>query len=276
MKKLKALILLSVILVFALSFYSTNSFSDENQNNSTQSIQKTSSSIQDNSKKETNNLQNSTNENSSTTDKKVSSNSLKKLFELGGIFMWPLLLFSVVVLGVFFERILAFSKRRFNIKAFSNTLIQTLKEDGIEAAIEICKKNPKNIAAPIFELSLKSLKDGQSVFEKSVESVSNVEINRLEKNLNILSSMGNIAPLTGFLGTVSGMITAFEAIASSNNVTAHSVAGGIYKALITTAFGLIIAIVAVTANNFFVHKVDSCISQIEEVATLIAQNNHKG
>ena len=203
---------------------------------------------------------------------KGSSNQLLELFKLGGPFMWPLFIFSIIVIAVILERAVVYSGIKFRSKNFGQRLIVHLKKANFDEAVKYCELNKNNVASDIFCKSIPAFKRSSKDFEKSVDASASVKVSRLEKNLNILATMGNIAPLTGFLGTVSGMITAFKTIALSDNVTARLVAGGIYEALITTAFGLIIAIVAVAANNFFVHKVDSAVSQIEETANLMIES----
>ena len=197
--------------------------------------------------------------------------SLYELFSLGGPFMWPLLLFSILVIGVILERTIVYSTLRFNVKKLGTDMLSHLKEKNIGKATQICDLQGNNVGCKIFQKSIPMLSKGITEFEKAIETHSAVRVAGLEKNLNLLSTMGNIAPLTGFLGTVSGMITAFKTIALSDNVTARLVAGGIYEALITTAFGLIIAIVAVGANNFFVHKVDNFVNEMEETVSLISE-----
>ncbi|OHD09050.1 MAG: hypothetical protein A2Y41_03245 [Spirochaetes bacterium GWB1_36_13] len=180
--------------------------------------------------------------------------------------MWPLLVFSIIVIAVLLERLIIYSGQRFNIKKLAREILPYLKERDFDKAIQVLDKNKRSAAYDIFMKGIEALKKGNKECEKAIESATGIKIIYFEKNLNILSAMGNIAPLTGFLGTVSGMITAFKTIALSDNVTARLVAGGIYEALITTAFGLIIAIIATGANNIFVHKVDGFVNQIEEAA----------
>lgn len=210
-------------------------------------------------------------EQSEDTTQSQKGTSLYELFSLGGPFMWPLLLFSILVIGVILERTIVYSTLRFNVKKLGTDMLSHLKEKNIGKAVQICDLQNNNVGCQIFQKSIPLLGKGIVDFEKAIETHSAVRVAGLEKNLNLLSTMGNIAPLTGFLGTVSGMITAFKTIALSDNVTARLVAGGIYEALITTAFGLIIAIVAVGANNFFVHKVDSFVNEMEETVSLISE-----
>jgi biopolymer transport protein ExbB len=190
--------------------------------------------------------------------------------------MWPLLFFSIITLAVILERMIVFLGFRFDIRRMGILLEEAIRNKNITLAVEICETNKKNIASEIFSKNLFLLSKNKEDFEKAIESASNVKVFILEKNLNILSSMANIAPLTGFLGTVSGMISAFKIIALSDNVSASLVAGGIYEALITTEAGLVVAILAVLANNFFVHKVNSVVNQIEETTSNLIKKEIEG
>jgi len=112
-----------------------------------------------------------------------------------------------------------------------------------------------------------------------MEAEAGEKIGSLENGFNLLVALGSIAPITGFLGTVSGMISAFRSIANAADVNAQLVAGGIFEALITTAFGLAIAIAAITAYNIFAHVVDKFAARIEkagsEVVTRILLSSNK-
>lgn len=202
--------------------------------------------------------------------------SMLEYFNLGGPFMWPLLLFSIIVLGVLIERTYVYSKLQFKVSRIGQSILTAVKAGDIAGAKAVCQEHKKNVAADIFEKALPLIQKSAYDFEKSVESSSIVKVAQLEKNLNIFSTMGNLAPLTGFLGTVSGMISAFKTIALADNVTAKLVAGGIYEALITTEVGLVIAILAVGVNNFFVHKIDSSVNQIQELTDRIIEQSKKG
>jgi len=103
--------------------------------------------------------------------------------------------------------------------------------------------------------------------EKAVQTYSAEKINKLERGFNLLVAMGSIAPITGFLGTVTGMIGAFQSIMNAADVNAQIVAKGIFEALITTAYGLIIAIIAISFYNIYIHFVDRFTTEVEEVST---------
>jgi biopolymer transport protein ExbB len=116
--------------------------------------------------------------------------------------------------------------------------------------------------------------------EKAIESAGTIEMAFLQRGLIILASIANVAPLLGFLGTVSGMIHAFEAIAAAEQVSAKLVATGISEALITTATGLMIAIPVQLMNNFFISRIDRFVLEMEEasielVDTLVDMEGHR-
>jgi biopolymer transport protein ExbB len=121
---------------------------------------------------------------------------------------------------------------------------------------------------------------GPEAVEKAIESAGTIEMSFLQRGLIILASIANVAPLMGFLGTVSGMIHAFEAIAAAEQVSAKLVATGISEALITTATGLMVAIPVQLANNFFISRIDRFVLEMEEasielVDTLVDMEMHR-
>jgi biopolymer transport protein ExbB len=103
--------------------------------------------------------------------------------------------------------------------------------------------------------------------EKAIEAEAAEKINMLERGFNLLVALGSIAPITGFLGTVSGMISAFKSIKDAADVNAQLVAGGIFEALITTAYGLAIAIIAIAGYNIFAHFVDRFTADVEQTGS---------
>ena len=126
-----------------------------------------------------------------------------------------------------------------------------------EAEHMLCELSHKKTAATILYALLANAKFGEERMEHAAECEAQERIRRMENGFNYLTALSSIAPLTGFLGTVSGMIGAFKSIATATEVNAQLVANGIYEALITTVFGLIIAIAALVAYNLLVQRVDS-------------------
>ncbi len=164
-----------------------------------------------------------------------------ELFVKGGNFMWWLLITALVGFVFLIERFWTLNRARVNTRKLIGTVITTLRNDGVQAAAEECQKVRGPIAA-ILNSGLQKVDRGADAVEKSITTAGTIEMAFLERGLIWVSSVSTIAPLIGFLGTVSGMINAFEAIASSESVNAQLVASGISEALITTATGLVIAI----------------------------------
>ena len=188
------------------------------------------------------------------------------LFVKGGSFMWPLLLMLFFGLVVSFERLYTLSKAHINSKEFFTQVQEALKQGGPEAAAEVCSNTPGPVAS-VLHAGLLRLDRGLDPVEKALTASGAVEMAFLERGMVWLSTVANIAPLLGFLGTVSGMIGAFEAIAAAGDVEPSIVASGISEALITTASGLIIAIPIQAFHNFFVSKIDKIIIDMQEAST---------
>lgn len=197
--------------------------------------------------------------------------SLVNLFVDGGIFMYPLLLCSLVALGV----IIAKSITLLVADRKSRKILQQVGELGaagqLDAAIEVARETPGPVAA-ILLAGLRRARE-QSVsgkdIEKAVKTTGAIELGFLERGLTVLATVSSVAPLLGFLGTVAGMISAFGAIASAGQVEASLVAAGIKVALITTAAGLVIAIPVNIAYNFFVNWIDRLIEDMEKGAMTV-------
>ncbi|MDR2446056.1 MAG: MotA/TolQ/ExbB proton channel family protein [Treponema sp.] len=210
--------------------------------------------------------------------------SLLELFRMGGPFMWPLLLFSIATIAIALERVVFL-------------LYHNLRLDDLKTRVEDCLVTGNMAGARDYLSSLTNRRIGARIFlclvnhhdlseheiEKAVEAEALTCINTLENGFNFLTALGSLSPLTGFLGTVSGMIGAFKSIAEAENVNAQIVANGIYEALITTAFGLIIAIIAMVFHSLLSHVVDkfaadtekSCTDIIIDIVRLNARNKGK-
>ncbi len=186
-----------------------------------------------------------------------------ELYWTGGVFMHPILLCSVVGLAIILERLFFFAKARTDTGRLMNELLRLLQEDGFEAAQRMLHGTRGPIAA-VLHSGLARAKKGPEAVEKAITTAASIETALLERGLIWLATVANIAPLLGFLGTVSGMIHAFEAIAAAEEVSAKLVATGIYEALITTAAGLIVAIPVQTAHNYFVSRIDKFVIDMEE------------
>ena len=184
--------------------------------------------------------------------------SLIELFNLGGPFMWVLLVFSIATITIIIERCIYIAWHDSKVTPLSNKVKQLLREGKKEEAEKMLSElSHKKTAATILYALLTNSKFGEARMENAAECEAQERIRRMENGFNYLTALSSIAPLTGFLGTVSGMIGAFKSIAAATDVNAQLVANGIYEALITTVFGLIIAIAAFVAYNLLVQRVDT-------------------
>jgi len=183
----------------------------------------------------------------------------------GGFFMHFLLTCSIIALVFIIERAWTLSRARVNVKALMMRVVPALRDGGPEAALEVCQRTRGPIAAILHSGLLRATRGPEAV-EKAIETSGTIEMSFLERGLVALATIANVAPLLGFLGTVSGMISAFAAIAVAEQVSAKLVAKGIQEALITTATGLIIAVPVTIAHSYFVSQIDRFIIEMEEAS----------
>ncbi len=184
----------------------------------------------------------------------------------GGWLMLPLLFFSVWGLYLFLERYLYFRKMRKISVLFHRNLNSLLNGGDKVRALNYCERNDAP-AAEVIRYGLKIEGIGREAARERIESAANRVVDRLQKPLGMLATISGIAPLTGFLGTVTGMIQAFMKIQElGGNVNAGVLAGGIWEALITTAVGLVIGIFALIGYNYLKQKLNELISEIEEIS----------
>jgi biopolymer transport protein ExbB len=150
-----------------------------------------------------------------------------------------------------------------NSKKFFAEIKDTLDSDGVSSAIEICN-NTRGPIAEVFHAGLTRSHRGLDEVEKAIQNAGTVEMSFLEKNMIWLNLVVTVAPMLGFTGTVAGMVKAFDSIEAANNISPAVVAGGISQALLTTAFGLIVAIIIQLFQNFFVSRIDRLVLDMEE------------
>jgi biopolymer transport protein ExbB len=194
---------------------------------------------------------------------RMKQSGLIELFFKGGPFMYPLLIASVIGVAVIIERAVTLSRARTDVRKLMRRVLDALHSKGVEAAAAECERTRGPIAA-ILHAGLKRAERGTEAVERAIETAGMIETSFLERGLIWLATLATIAPLLGFLGTVSGMIRAFNAIAEAEQVNAKLVASGISEALITTATGLLIAIPIQAFHNFFVSQIDRFIIEMEE------------
>ena len=187
----------------------------------------------------------------------------QKFIEGGAGFMASILLSLIFGLALAIERILYLNFATTNTEKLLKKVEDALENGGIEAAKEVCR-NTRGPVASIFYQGLDRADEGIEVAEKSVVSYGSVQMGLLEKNLSWISLFIAIAPMLGFMGTVIGMIQAFDAIRIAGDVNAGLVAGPISVALITTASGLIVAVVLQVFYNYILSKIDNMVVEMED------------
>jgi len=189
---------------------------------------------------------------------------LKEQFITGGAgFMGIVLLTLVFGLAISIERIIYLNLSSTNTKKLVNKVENALQNGGIDGAKDVCK-NTRGPVAAIFWEGLNKYDEGIDIVEKSIVALGGVLMGRLEKGLSWIALFIALAPMLGFMGTVIGMISAFADIAAAGNISATIVASGIQVALLTTVFGLIVAIILQIFYNYCVAKVDGIVNDMED------------
>ena len=186
-----------------------------------------------------------------------------KFIEGGAGFMALTLVTLVFGLALCIERIIYLSLSKTNTKKLLADVEAALKKGGIEAALDVCR-NTRGPVASIFYQGLSRYDEGIDVVEKTVASYGGVQLGLLEKNLSWITLFIAIAPSLGFLGTIIGMIAAFDKIQQVGDISATVVAGGIKVALLTTLLGLIIAVVLQLFYNYILSLVEGLVNEMED------------
>lgn len=194
-----------------------------------------------------------------------------ELFQKGGPVMYPLLLLSIVGLAFIIERFIHFHKAKIDTDTFLTEIKTILRDGKLGKAVELCN-NTKGPIASIMKAGLVKFERGKEEVERAIEAAGGLEMARLERGLIVLASVSNIAPLLGFLGTVTGMIASFDAIAKAGLSNPGLVAGGISEALITTATGLTIAIPVQAAYNYFTSQLGKMVLEMEESSGVLVEH----
>lgn len=193
-----------------------------------------------------------------------------EFIEKGGAIMYPIILCSIIAFGIILERLYYLRKIKIDSVAFMNNIEGALKRNKIAEAVNICEGTNGPIAVIIKAGLLKHDRPRQEMRE-AIEDAGHQEVPRLERHIKVLATIAHISPLLGLLGTVAGMIKAFQAIQlkaiTLNPVSSGNLADGIWQALLTTAAGLIVAIPAIVAYHYLVARVQDFVLEMERSAT---------
>ncbi|MEP7318368.1 MAG: MotA/TolQ/ExbB proton channel family protein [Panacibacter sp.] len=188
--------------------------------------------------------------------------NLLSLLERGGWLMYPLYLLFAATIFIFFERLIAIGKASKIDANFMNIIRDNIVTGNLTAARNLAK-NTDNPVARMIDKGIQRIGKPIDAIEKSMESVGNLEIYKMERNLSVLSLVYGIAPMIGFLGTIFGMLQLFYTINSTGDFTPASIAGGIYTKMVTSASGLIIGLLAYVAYNFLNTQINKTINKME-------------
>jgi biopolymer transport protein ExbB len=202
--------------------------------------------------------------------KKEASMVVLEYFQQGGPVMYFILLVSIIGLAVFIERVLFFRQVRQNAKIIQEKMREKLKGHRIDEAIAVCENYP-GLAANIIRAGLTQYNKSREEIEKAMDDAAVYELPKLHRNIPVLATVTSVATLLGLLGTVLGMIISSTVLSTQGMNNPSKLIGGIAQALITTAYGLIVAIPAQVAYNYIVAQVENIISDIEISTTELIQ-----
>ncbi len=195
----------------------------------------------------------------------VWGHTLRELFALGGVVMWPLLACSIVGAALIVDRTIALWRLRLSLTEFVAQLQPLVRCGQIERAEAICRSSDHPMAQ-IAGLYLAHRREPESIRATILRREGSLVLERLERRLRALSLVGHLSPLLGLLGTVTGLVGAFHQVElHGGQVQPDHLAAGIWEALLTTVFGLVIAIPATAAYHMFEHRVDTVAQQMQLV-----------
>lgn len=205
-----------------------------------------------------------------TPDDAVQINSVFDFVIKGGPLMVPIVVCSLIAFTIIIERLITLRRSQVIPANLVQRVRETLQESNGDprAALDYCKANP-SAAAAVLAAAIKRIGENEELLEKHIQEAGERESLKLRKRLRVLSVIGSVAPLLGLLGTITGMITAFQTVAASGEALGRTelLAEGIYEAMITTAAGLIVAIPVLVCYHWLAAKVDGLVMQIDAMAT---------
>ncbi|MGB9731878.1 MULTISPECIES: MotA/TolQ/ExbB proton channel family protein [Calditerrivibrio] len=191
-----------------------------------------------------------------------------EIIQKGGIMMYPIILLSVISLGIFLERLFVLRVSNFVPKVFLDKLSLFLAKKDFEGAIQLCEADRSSIARIAKDI-VNNIDLPVSRLTEFVEEAGNFEVQRLERFLPTLQTVASLAPLLGFLGTVLGMIQTFMVMANQGNANIQALSGGIAVALLTTAAGLFVAVPTVIFYHIIRHRADKISLELEKATSQI-------
>jgi biopolymer transport protein ExbB len=199
----------------------------------------------------------------------IKTSMLPTLLEHGGPMMYLLLLLSAVAMTVFVERLLHYHRAQINSTEFLSGVRNVLKRENLVEAISICDATPGPVPR-LVKTAILNYEKGREHVREALEEAGLLEVPRLENKLNMLATIAQIAPLLGLLGTVLGFMSVFSGITAEGfNAPVSRLAGGVWEALVCTAFGLAVAIPSYASYNYLVSRVNSIVLDMEKASNEI-------
>jgi biopolymer transport protein ExbB len=194
-----------------------------------------------------------------------------KLMSQGGPLMWLILLNAIVALVIFLEKFFHFHRAQINTTDFINGIRNSFKLGNVREAIANCDAAPGPVPA-VVKAGLDNMDRRREEIREAMEDAARAEIARLERRLVAIATVAQITPLIGFLGTVLGMIQMFKVIQAAQLPSPGQLAGGIWEALLTTAAGLVVAVLAYVGYNYLVSRVQNLVLDMEKAANAIIRD----
>ena len=181
----------------------------------------------------------------------------------GGFIMIPIVLLSLVTIYIFVERLLVLRDAARQDNTFMQRIKDYIHAGDVESALNLCKKNPTPVAR-LIEKGISRLGRPMNDVLVAIENVGNIEVAKLERRFTWIATTAGGAPMLGFLGTVTGMVSAFYSMAAAGEAAdITTLSSGIYEALVTTVAGLVVGIIALFAYNYLVSRVNTVVNQLE-------------
>jgi len=194
---------------------------------------------------------------------------MTEYFVKGGPFMWPILILFIIGLIIGLVKLVSLLGTGKNAGKLMQDVKKAIAGGNVESGLKFCKGG-KPIEAMI-QAGLRNAKYGQESAEKALINEGGIQSTYLDKGMIWMSTVVSLAPMIGFLGTVWGMVGAMDSIAAANDISPSVVAGGISEALLTTAFGLVVAIVIQTLQNIFANIIDTRMLDMEESSIALVE-----
>jgi biopolymer transport protein ExbB len=202
-------------------------------------------------------------------DRPAPAMSFFELLMKGGVVIIPILLLSLIAVYIFAEKLYFIGNMSKLEKGFAERIATELSKGSTEGALNICR-NTKTAFGRIFENGVSYFGKPVKEMENIMETTANVEIARMERNIGYLGVIAGIAPMLGFIGTISGVIKIFYNISLTDNISISIIAGGLYQKMVSSGAGLIVGVLAYTFYHYLQIKIDKFSSKLqEETLTLI-------